>query len=95
MTGEPDAEAVRLEVDGVRWTVRVLGRSGGSGAGVTPLLLLGFWKGEPRGERETDRPGPHAREALVAARTLSGLSEGDLGDALSRSDPPRPPDGQQ
>ncbi len=61
----PDAEEARLEVDGQTWTVRVLGRSGRGSRGEAPLLLLGFWEGDPddapplRG----DGRGPYAGRA--------------------------------
>jgi hypothetical protein len=80
---EPDAEEVELTVDGVDWVARVLGRSGGSRVGATPLLLVGFWPVE-------SPSGTCQREALVVARTLSGVSTEVLGGACegARSVPP-------
>jgi hypothetical protein len=56
-----------LEVDGVRWAVRELGRAGSP---KIPLLLLGFF--------HPDEPEEPRREALVAARGLEGLTELEL-----------------
>lgn len=61
-----------LEVEGVRWTVRVLGRSG-AGAARTPLLLLGFF--------HPDDPGAPRREAWAVARGLGALTQLQLEDA--------------
>lgn len=55
---------VELEMEGVRWVVRELGRSGSPRA---PLLLLGFF--------HPDDPEEPRREALVTARGLDGLTE--------------------
>ena len=82
---EPDVLETPLEIDGRGWVVRVLGRSGGSGPGRTPLLLLGFW------EVDVDAAdGDPARERLVVGRTLSGLSTTILEHALSRAMPYSP-----
>jgi hypothetical protein len=77
---EPDAREALLEVDGMQWTVRVLGRSGRSGTRSPPVLLLGFWPGAA--DRE------HEREATIVARTLSELSPARLASALGSSSPP-------
>ena len=68
----PDEEPERaLSVGEERWTVRVLGRAGGtSGVRTAPLLLLGF-----------SRDGAPSREALVVGRELGGLTD----DALERA----------
>jgi hypothetical protein len=71
---------VALEVDGVCWTVRVLGRSGSSETRSPPLLLLGFWAQETVGEPD--------REATVVARALADLSPARLEDAFGGSAPP-------
>ena len=81
---EPDLAEARLEVDGVEWTVRVMGRSGGGSGGSAPLLLLGFWSAEAAEE-------PPALEATVVARTLAELSWESLETALSRADAPPDP----
>lgn len=82
---EPDVLETPFEIDGLGWVVRVLGRSGGSGPGRTPLLLLGFW------EVDVDAAdGDPARERLVVGRTLSGLSTTILEHALSRAMPYSP-----
>lgn len=80
---EADAEEVEVEVDGDGWTVRVLGRSGGSMPSRVPMLLLGFWQ-------EGDDGREPAREALVVGRTLEALSGADLEGALRSARPPRP-----
>ena len=55
---------VCLEVEGDRWMVRELGRSGSLKA---PLVLLGFFR--------PDAPEEPSREAMVAARAVGDLSE--------------------
>lgn len=78
-------EMITLESGGSSWSVRILGRSGGRGASVVPLLLLGFWEGlEPKGDPR--------REKIVVGRSLAAMSEGDLRDALAGARPWRPPD---
>lgn len=89
---EPDLLEGRILVDGVAWSARVIGRSGGSGPGATPLLLLGFWNEARRADCAEDAEGP-LRESLVVARALSELSEADLEAAFSTSAPPRPFEG--
>lgn len=82
---QPDAEEVSLEVEGVPWTVRVLGRSrGGPATAPTDLLLLGFCRMD----------GANAQgdlECLVVGRTLSGLTEHDLVASLASATPPPDP----
>ena len=79
-TTEPDVGEVALEADGALWTVRVLGRAGGSDTRSPPLLLLGFWAGGREAESH--------REATVVARTLAELTPSRLEDALARSSAP-------
>lgn len=79
---EPDATEASVEVENETWTVRVLGRSGGSRDGATPLLLLGFWA---PGSEDTD----HGREVLTVGRRLGELSDFDLRAAHGRSGPAR------
>lgn len=82
-TGPPseplDAAHVDIDVDGQRWNVRVLGRSGGVGA-APPMLLLGFWSAD------SDSSEPE-REALVVGRLLGDLGPGQLGEAWNESRP--------
>ena len=68
-----------VEVEGVRWVVRALGRAG---CGRAPLLLLGFF--DPLDPREP------RREALVIARSLDGLTELQLEAALRSGIPALP-----
>ena len=75
---EPDVAEATIEVDGTSWTIRVQGRSGGSTAGKTPLLLLGFWKAQTA-------TSPPDREALVVGGLLAHLTEDDLETALAES----------
>ena len=75
-TLEPDLEEVSFSVDGVDWTARVRGRTGGARS--TPLLLLGFQRTESKDE------GPE-RESLVVGRTLEGLSATALAEALEKA----------
>jgi hypothetical protein len=93
LTGEPTAQPAEAEVaeayveaEGIRWTVRVLGRSGRASAGSAPLLLLGFWEGSG----SVDSP---SLEAMVVARGLDELSgealEAALGTAVKPPDPGR------
>ena len=78
---EPDVDAATMEVDGTSWTIRVQGRSGGSAAARTSLLLLGFWKGQTTAS-------PPDREALVVGCLLADLTEDDLEAALAESRDP-------
>jgi hypothetical protein len=81
---EPDGEEVGLEVEGVAWVVRVLGRSRrGHVTAPTDLLLLGFSRGEA-----TDAE----LECLVVGRTLSAFTEGQLEAAFQDAGPPPDPD---
>ena len=80
---EADAEEVEVEVGGDSWTVRVLGRAGGSMPSRVPMLLLGFWQEGAHG-------GEPALEALVVGRTLEALSGADLECAFRSARPPRP-----
>jgi hypothetical protein len=68
----PDEEPERaLSVGEERWTVRVLGRAGGtSGVRAAPLLLVGF-----------SRDGAPSREALLVGSELGALTD----DALERA----------
>ena len=84
---EADVAEVVLEAEGVCWKVRVRGRSGSLEARSPPLLLLGFWAEEARGEPD--------REATVVARALSELSTARLDEAFAESAPPRPVDGRK
>ena len=82
-----DVEERSLRVDGVEWTVRVLGRCrGGPGSAPTDLLLLGFARG---GEAAAEL------ECLLPGRSLSGTSERRLISALGRAAPPLDPDRQR
>jgi hypothetical protein len=91
MAAPPSPEAARqasggvvLEADGIRWAVRVLGRSSsGSASAAAPLLLLGFFHPE-------DAALP-TREALVVARALAQLTELQLDAAWRTGQPPQPP----
>lgn len=77
---EPTVEEARLDVDGASWSVRVLGRAGGSGASAVPVLLLGFWPGsEPEGDPRLER--------VVAGRSLDAMSDSDLRAAFSGARP--------
>jgi hypothetical protein len=82
---EPDVAQATVEVDGMFWTVRVQGRSGGGSAVNAPLLLLGFWKAQPASS-------PPDRETLVVGRLLADMTEGELAAALAESCNPRDPD---
>ena len=62
---ETDVGEATVEVHGTSWTVRVLGRSGGTSAVKTPLLLLGLWKAQAA-------TSPPDREALVVGETPRG-----------------------
>ena len=74
---EPEEEVAELEVDGAKWSVRVLGLSGSAPGGrAAPLLLLGF---TPAGALF---PGAVEREALVVGRSLEALSESTLEQAF-------------
>ena len=75
---EPDAEEVELSVDGEAWVARVSGRSGRSGAGAAPLLLVGFWPADAS-------TGGAQREAFVVGRTLSGVATDVLERACERA----------
>lgn len=79
-----DVTEAQVEVDGVRWIVRVLGRSGRASGTAAHLLLLGFWEGDVGGE------GP-ALEAMVAGRSLEGMSTEALEAAHSKASKPQPP----
>lgn len=78
-----DIEETSVEVDGMDWIVRLLGRAGGGASlGVTsavPLLLVSF-----RPSREKDAA---EREALVVGRTLADLTPEQLEQALRRAAP--------
>ena len=76
----PPPPDVHVAVDGVRWAVRTLGRSGTASA---PLLLLGFF--------HPDDPPEPRREALVVARRLEELTELQLEAAWRASGPYVPP----
>lgn len=78
---EPDVEEAHLDVDGRTWTVRVVGRSGRAAHGEAPLLLLGFWDGEPSED-------PPQLEFTVVGRTLDGVGAGRLRDSLAKASPP-------
>lgn len=81
---EPDIDEVSVDVDGVSWTVRVCGRSGGASPAKAPLLLLGFWRSE------STTSSPH-REALVVGRLLADYTADELEAALAASrEPPEP-----
>jgi hypothetical protein len=73
---ESDIADAQVDVEGTRWTVRVLGRSGRASGATAHLLLLGFWEGDAVG----DEP---SLEAMVAGRTLQGVSTEALEAALS------------
>jgi len=83
-TTEPDVAEVHIEVAGVMWTVRVMGRSGSRGGGA-PLLLLGFWAEDPSAERPEF-------EAMVIGRLFAEMTPPRLEAALSQSRPPLPDD---
>jgi hypothetical protein len=70
-----------FEVEGARWVVRVLGRSG-AGAANTPLLLLGFFR--------PDDPSAPQREAWAVARNLEALTELHLESAWRAGTPTAP-----
>jgi hypothetical protein len=81
---EPTVEEACIDVEGAPWSIRVLGRAGGSGASAVPVLLLGFWPGsEPEGDPRLER--------VVAGRFLETMSESDLREALSGARPWQPP----
>ena len=80
-----DVEETTVDVDGLSWTVRVQGRSGGASTANTPLLLVGFWKA-PSVASTPDR------EALVVGRLLADMSEEELAAALAGSRNPPDPD---
>ena len=82
---ESDVAEAFVEAEGIRWTVRVLGRSGRASGGSAPVLLLGFW--EDGGS--VDAP---SFEAMVVARELGGLSAEALEAALGTAVKPRDPD---
>lgn len=74
-----------VEADGVRWAVRVLGRSwAGSASAAAHLLLVGFFHPE-------DAAVPR-REALVVARSLTQLTELQLEAAWRTAQAPQPAD---
>lgn len=75
-----DTSETSFECDDEAWVVRVLGTSGGSGLGATPLILLGFWKADAT-------HGDPVRETLTVGRTLSELSSATLEQALMSSQP--------
>lgn len=77
---EPDVEEARVVVNDDEWTVRVVGRAGGSAPSATPLLLLGFW---PVGGAEEGR----TREALVVGRSLAQMTPAALVTAFEASSP--------
>ena len=81
----PDVSEATVDVDGVPWTVRVQGRSGGASTASAPLLLLGFWQAQ-------SAPAPPDREALVVGRLLADMSEGELQAAFAQSRVPADPD---
>ncbi|MGD2044983.1 MAG: hypothetical protein PVJ80_06080 [Gemmatimonadota bacterium] len=78
----PDADVAEasIEVEGEPWTVRVTGRSGGAAGTAPPLLLLGFWQGEPEGDP--------SREVLVVGRSLPAISPVALREAFQRATEP-------
>ena len=80
-----DLREATVDVDGITWTVRVQGRSGGTSTVSAPLLLLGFWKAE-------SATSPPDREALVVGRALTDMSEGEFESALAQSRVPADPD---
>jgi hypothetical protein len=80
---ESDVAAAHVEVQGTRWTVRVLGRAGRASGASPPLLLLGFWEG--------DAAEP-SLEAMVVGRTLGDLSDSALEAALATAAKRRDPD---
>jgi hypothetical protein len=82
---EADVPEAEVEREGQSWTVRVTGRSGRADEGSTPLLLLGFWRGEAGSERPD-------LEAWVVARALKDLSSAALDGALSTATEPPDPD---
>ena len=81
---EPDTEIVAIEVEGVSWTVRVQGRSGGSSPARAPLLLLGFWKSAPSAPSDA----PPDREALIVGSSLADLSADELVEVHAQSKEP-------
>jgi hypothetical protein len=80
-----DTAELTFVAGGADWTVRVLGRAGGSAPARVPMLLLGFWEGDGEG-------GDAGREALVVGRTLQDLSPEEVQRAFASSRPPRPRD---
>jgi hypothetical protein len=80
---EPDVAERKLEISGQRWTVKLLGRSGATSGAPAPLLLLGFWRGEPEGTAE--------RERLVVGTALSSLGDDRLEAAFENASAPRDP----
>ncbi len=84
----PAPETEFETADGGRWKARVAGRgrAGSPGDPAAPLLLLVFEPAEPR-EPEGADPRREAREALVVADTLDGLSEDRLRELLDASRP--------
>ena len=79
---EPDVAEVRIEAGGRPWIVTVLGRSGGTASGATPLLLLGF--------TPADTAARVSLEALVVGRTLEGVSKSALIKAHASASPHEP-----
>ncbi|HIF22663.1 MAG TPA: hypothetical protein EYQ27_12355 [Gemmatimonadetes bacterium] len=75
---QPDTDIVAIEVEGVSWTVRVQGRSGGSSPAKAPLLLLGFWKSAPS-------DAPPDREALIVGSSLAALNPDELVEVHAQS----------
>ena len=85
-SGAPDLGETFLEVGGMAWAVRVLGRVGRASGASAPLLLLGFWEADAAAHRLP------SREALVVGRALEDLSPEALEEALAAARPPRDPD---
>jgi hypothetical protein len=82
---EPDLVEAQVEVAGVIWTVRVMGRSGTPRSRSAPLLLLGFWAKDPSAERPE-------LEAMVIGRLFSDMTPSRFEMALSQGRPPLPDD---
>lgn len=79
----PPRPSATLQIEGNTWTVRVRGWSRTGAPSSAPLILLGFF-------RSPDDEEP-ARELLVAAGSLEGLSELQLVEAFDRAGPPPAP----
>ncbi|MBT3326848.1 MAG: hypothetical protein HN396_11450, partial [Gemmatimonadales bacterium] len=67
---ESDVAELSLIVEGIEWTVRATGRSGGAAVGAAPLILLLFSSAKVEGVEAVQE-----REAMVVGQHLSDFSE--------------------